>query len=237
MKISVVIPMYNEEEIVEETVKALLSFFDASFPGEYEILFSDDGSQDRTREILFPYLSERVRLVSGLQNHGKGYAVRRGMLAARGDYIFFTDCDLAYGTGYFSPALTEMEEKKNDVIIGSRAVGRDGFRGYSFFRKILSRVYFRFLSLVGGLSVSDSQTGFKGFRREAAREIFMRCEVNGFAFDFEALLFAKRLHLTVGEFPVTVQNNRPSSIRFFRDSFRMVRDVLAMKKRVKNTKM
>ncbi len=237
MKISIVIPMYNEEAVIEETVKALISEMNRLFSSDYEILFSDDGSSDRTRELLSPYLSEKVKLISGVKNHGKGFAVRSGVLCARGDYIFFTDCDLAYGTGYFAPALQKMEAESLSVLVGSRAAGKHGFEGYGFLRKTLSRMYFRFLSFVGGLSVSDSQTGFKGFRRDAAREIFSRCEVDSFAFDFEALLLAKKFSFSVGELPVKVQNNRPSSIRFVRDSVKMVRDVLRIKKRLKGIKM
>ncbi len=236
MKLSVIIPMYNEKEIIEETVKRLVCDLSAHFSDDYEILFSDDGSRDGGDEKIIPYLSERIRLLRAEENRGKGHAVRCGMMEAKGDYLFFTDCDLAYGTDYFLPAIEKMEKENSDVLIGSRALHPNGYQGYGFFRKCLSKMYFRFLSLVGGLSVSDSQTGFKGFRSAAAKQIFSSAEVDRFAFDYEALLLAKKYGFSVSELPVAIQNNRPSSMHFVKDSLRMVRDVIKMKKRIKKTK-
>ena len=119
-----------------------------------------------------------------------------------------------------------------DVLVGSRNLSKDGYEGYTFVRKLASKTYIKLLCAMGGLRVSDSQCGCKAFSGAAARAIFSRAEVNGFAFDFEALLLAARLGLSVGELPVKVINHRDSKINLMADAFRMMREVRRIKKRV-----
>lgn len=235
MKLSLVIPMYNEEEIVEDTALKLKEGLDRFFPNEYEIIFSDDGSTDASVEKLLTMSLPNVRVVKGEKNCGKGSAVRRGALVAEGDFVMFTDCDLAYGVDIIDFAFKEAEKNKDKgMLVGSRRISKDGYTGYSLSRRVISKAYLSFLSFIaGGLPVSDSQTGCKIFKRETVQKIFPLCEINRFAFDLEIILFAKSLGIEIGEFPVTIINNRPSSIHFVRDSIRMIRDVLKMKKRIK----
>ena len=235
MKLSLVIPMYNEEEIVEDTARRLKEGLDLFLPNDYEIIFSDDGSTDLCVEKLLNLSLPNVKVLKGEKNCGKGSAVRRGALASSGDYVMFTDCDLAYGVDIIEFALKEAEKNKDKgMMVGSRRLAKDGYTGYSLSRKIISKAYLSFLSFIaGGLPVSDSQTGCKIFTRETVQRIFPLCEVDRFAFDLEIILFAKNMEIGIGEFPVTVINNRPSSIHFVRDSLRMIRDVLKMKKRIR----
>lgn len=238
--ISVVIPMYNERKIIEETLMRLTSYLDAEFPGDYELVFSDDGSQDGCDAYIAEKEKEtagRVRLCPGKVNHGKGSAVRKGILAAKGDIIVFTDCDLAYGTAYIGDMIRLMQQdEKTDVLVGSRAIHPDGYAGYSAFRRFLSRGYMKFLSVIGGFRGSDSQTGLKGFRAPAAKRIFSLSETDRFAFDLEVLMIAERLGYTVKEMPVKVINNRPSSMSFLKECLRMLRDVMKIRKRVRKIK-
>ena len=235
LKISVVIPVYNEEKILSETKDALYAFCKQRFTNGFEIIFSDDGSRDASRAISEGFSEPEIRVIGDTENRGKGYAVRQGILAAEGDIVIFTDCDLAYGTEILSEYASYFEKNSDcDVLVGSRALHPEGYSGYSFFRKILSRGYLRFLSLVGGIGVSDSQSGIKGFRRAAAREIFSFCESNRFAFDFEVLMLSEKLNYRVREYPVKIINNRPSSMSFLRDSCKMIRDVMRIKKHVRS---
>lgn len=235
MKLSLVIPMYNEEEIVLDTARQLKEGLDRFLEGEYEIIFSDDGSTDSSVEKLLSLDMPCVRVLKGEKNCGKGSAVRKGALVAEGDYVMFTDCDLAYGVDIIDFALKEAEKNQDKgMMVGSRRLAKDGYTGYSLSRKIISKVYLSFLSFIaGGLPVSDSQTGCKIFKRETVQKIFPLCEVDRFAFDLEIILFAKNMGIDIGEFPVTIINNRPSSIHFVKDSLRMIRDVLKMKGRIK----
>ena len=235
MKLSLVIPMYNEEEIVLDTARQLKEGLDRFLKDDYEIIFSDDGSTDSSVEKLLSLDIPCVRVLKGEKNCGKGSAVRKGALVAKGDYVMFTDCDLAYGVDIVEFALNEAEKnQEKGMLVGSRRLAKDGYTGYSLSRKMISKAYLSFLSFIaGGLPVSDSQTGCKIFKRETVEKIFPLCEVDRFAFDLEIILFAKNMGIDIGEFPVTIINNRPSSIHFVKDSLRMIRDVIKMKGRIK----
>ena len=231
---SLIIPMYNEEKILPETIKTLDEYMSKHFDS-YEIVFSDDGSTDSSRKIVENCGVENIRVVGYEKNRGKGAAVRNGMKNAKGDVRLFTDCDLAYGTDIIAKLYESFVACKCDVMIGSRNLTEDGYEGYTFMRKFASKCYIKLLCLVGGFSLSDSQCGFKAFSAKAADEIFSYAETDGFAFDFEALMIAKRLGLTVAEIPVKIINHREASskVNMFSDTFKMLGDIARMKKRVK----
>ena len=234
MKLSVCIPMYNESTVIANTAKTLSAYMASRFE-DYEILFSDDGSRDGSAEIVKSLQLPNVRVLEQPINQGKGAAVRLAMLQACGDYRLFTDADLAYGTDVIEKiASTFSEHPNSDLVIGSRNLEKDGYEGYTLSRKLASKLYIRALSIAGGFRMSDSQCGCKAFSARAANEIFSRCKVNGFSFDFEALLWAESLNMKITEIPVRVLNHRQSKIRLLRDSVCMLRDVLRIKKEVRN---
>jgi len=239
MKISVIIPMYNEELIVEDTVRsldeALLRDFGA---GEYEMIFVSDGSKDscqaKAEAMIGAY--PQLTVLGYTPNRGKGYAVRTGMMAAKGDFVLFTDCDLAYGTDVIAGFYKAFTEGDRDIYIGSRTLDKSGYEGYTFLRKVMSKMYIKYLNLVAGFSHSDSQCGIKGFSQKAAKTVFAECECNRFAFDLEALLYAKDLGFTVGEIAVKIINHRESTVRPIHDAIEMTREVSRIKKRRREKK-
>ena len=236
MKISVVIPMYNESKIIEKTAKTLSAAMSASFD-DYEIVFSDDGSTDgcgqQVRELNLPY----VRVVGYEKNRGKGCAVRTGILETAGDIVVFTDADLAYGTDAISQAVQLMAANPSyGMLIGSRNLDEQGYGHYGRLRRAMSKNYIRMLGLVGGFRLSDSQCGFKAFRREAAKPIFSRATVDGFAFDFEAILRAQKEGIAILEMPVCVINHGDSKIHVLRDSIKMLRDLWRIRRTLKKEK-
>ena len=235
MKISLVIPMYNESKIIEATARELSDYMSKNFePDSYEILFSNDGSKDDCAEKCAALDLPGVRVVGYEVNHGKGCAVREGIMQAQGDIIMFTDADLAYGTEVIKKYYDKFEELPDtDMLIGSRNISADGYEGYTFLRKVMSKVYIKVLCIVGGFKLTDSQCGCKAFRKDTAKEIFSKCEVNGFAFDFEVILFATKLGKKITEMPVKIINHRESSVNPLRDSVKMLRDLIRIKKRVK----
>ncbi len=233
MKISLCIPMYNEEKIIGDTVARVSEYMTDNFE-DWEVIFSDDGSTDGCRAIVEACDDERVRVIGYGQNKGKGAAVRHGVLNSTGDIIIFTDSDLAYGLDVIKTAADLFAANADaDVIVGSRNLDKSGYEGYTFTRKIASKAYIKCLALVAGFKMTDSQCGFKCFRREIAREIFKSCEVDGFAFDFEVLIKAKKLGAKVLEMPVKIVNHRESKVHVLRDSVKMLRDVREIKKRNK----
>jgi len=237
MKFSLCIPMYNESSIIKETAQTLHEYMSANFD-DYEIIFSDDGSKDGCGDMVREMALPCVRVVGYEQNMGKGYAVRTAMLASEGDYVMFTDADLAYGTDVIREVYnTFLANPDADVVIGSRNLHKDGYEGYTAIRKLASKAYIKVLSVIGGFKLSDSQCGCKAFTGKAVKAIFPRCEINRFAFDFECILWAVKLGMKVVEMPVKIINHRESTVHVFSDSFKMLRDLIKMKKRIKYTKI
>ena len=229
---SLIIPMYNEEKILPSTIETLHAYMESAYD-DYEIVFSDDGSTDRSRKIVEECGHPRIRVVGYAKNRGKGCAVRCGMLAAKGDIRLFTDCDLAYGTEIIRTLYDKFTAAACDVMIGSRNLSGDGYEGYTLLRRIVSKTYIRVLCTIGGFKLSDSQCGFKAFSARAAEDVFSRCETDGFAFDFEAILFATKLGYKIAELPVKIINHRESKVNVLSDSIRMLRDLMQIKKHVK----
>ena len=235
MRISLCVPMYNESSIIANTAKELHKYMTEHFGEDYEIIFADDGRKDNSADIVNNLNLPNIKVVRYPQNQGKGCAVRHGVLASCGDIVIFTDADLAYGVDVISDMFERFttECADADLMIGSRVIDPKGYEGYTFMRRLASKVYLKLLTVYAGFSHSDSQCGIKMFRGEAARTIFSYCEIDKWAFDFEALLIAKKLGMKVAEHPVHIINHRESTVRVLRDSVKMLRDVHRMKKRIK----
>ena len=235
MKLSVCIPMYNESAIAAEAVKTFSDACEKILPGDWEVIFCDDGSRDGCGDIVRGSGIGGVRVVGYEDNRGKGSAVRTAIAESRGDIVVVTDCDNAYGTDKIAEVVKIMEaDGDTDVVIGTRVLDPDGYAGYSFLRRVMSRTYMLVLKLAAGFRHSDSQCGFKAWRGDAARRVFKNCKTDGWAFDVEALLIAEKMGMKVTEFPVRVINNRESQSRInpLRDAVRMLRDLRKIKKYV-----
>lgn len=233
MKFTVCIPMYNESAIIADTAAKLSAYMGENFE-DYEIIFSDDGSKDGSADIVRSLSLPNVRVIGYPDNRGKGSAVREAMLASEGDAVMFTDSDLAYGTDVIKKVADAfVENPECDLVIGSRNLDKDGYDGYTLVRRVASRCYIGVLKLIGGLKITDSQCGCKAFSGKAAKRVFSNCTVNRFAFDFEAILIAEKCGYKIKEIPVKVINHGDSKVNVLRDSFKMIRDILKMKKRIK----
>ncbi len=238
MKISLCIPMYNETSIIADTAKTLHTYMQSTFGDDYEIVFSDDGSTDGSADLVRSLNLPHVRVVGYEKNRGKGCAVRTALLAAEGDIAMFTDADLAYGTDVIARVVdTFAAHPEAGIVIGSRNLSADGYAGYTLMRRIVSKAYIRVLCFVGGFNLSDSQCGCKAFRRDAVHAIFPRCEVDRFAFDFEAILWAQKLGIKIAEMPVKVINHRESKVHVLRDTLNMLSDLRKMRRRIARAKI
>lgn len=234
--------MYNEISTVAATAAELVRVMDRYCGGtgdSYELIFSDDGSSDGTFDAVptAEAVGARYGTVVPIRtsaNYGKGAAVRRGAVASTGDLVMYTDCDLAYGTEVIIDAVEIMKRGGCDMLAGSRALHPDGYKNYTRMRKFASKVYIKTLNLITGLKVTDSQCGFKMFKGGLARRIFSLAETDGWAFDLELFLLAKREGAAVKEFPVSVINHRESRINMLSDSVKMLREMIVIKKRVRD---
>lgn len=239
MIISVCIPMYNESAIIEKNASILQSYMAKRFGKDnFEVIFFDDGSKDNSFDLVSNLKLDNVRVLRTVENHGKGSAVRRAMLAANGDIAMFTDADLAYGCDVIGEFADYMNKNPDtDVLIGSRSLHKDGYEGYTLMRKIASKLYITVLCVLGGFKLSDSQCGCKAFRNHAAKKIFSNATVDRFAFDFEALLIANKIGYRIAEYPVKVINHGDSKVNVLKDSLKMLSDLYKMKVRIKNTEL
>ena len=231
--------MYNEGAVIEKTARTLDEYMKKTFrAGEYEIIFADDGSADGCGDKVRALDLPDVKVISYTPNRGKGYAVRTAFLAAKGDVIMFTDADLAYGAGVIGRVYDMMSANQSaDVLIGSRNLTKDGYEAYTPIRKIASKMYIKVLCITGGFKLSDSQCGCKAFRYEAVQKIFPRCEVDRFAFDFEAILWANKLGMKIIEMPVKLINHGETKVNIVRDTIKMLKDLRKMKKRIRKAKI
>lgn len=216
------------------TVETVKEFMKNNFKNNYQVIFVNDGSRDNTLKIINEFADDNVKIVSYEQNKGKGGAVRTGMLSADGDIIFYTDCDLAYGLDVVRQGYEILKKNKEaDIIIGSRRKHKDGYSSFTFMRKITSLGFYMILKIYGGVKQTDSQSGIKGFKKDAAKKIFSLCETDGWAFDFEVLLIADKLGLKVEEMPAKVVIHNESKMNLKKDIPKMLKDISRTKKRVK----
>ena len=233
MKLSLIVPMYNEIGIIEQNARVYQSDLKEHF-ADYELIFVDDGSTDGCGEAVEKLGLPNTRVIRYTPNQGKGNAVRTGMLASDGDIAMVLDADVAYGTEVITRAVDLFREHPEaGMVIGSRPMHPEGYEGYTALRKLASKTYIKVLNVAGGFKLSDSQCGCKAYRKEAAHEIFSRVETKGFAFDFETILWAQKLGYPIVEMPVKIINHRESKINVFRDTFRMLGELRQIKKRVK----
>jgi len=234
MKLSLIVPIYNEASIIKDAINTFTRGLSARF-GSWELIFVNDGSTDGCEKAVAEAAASdpRIKLAGYAENRGKGCAVRTGMLEATGDIAVFTDCDNAYGLDAVAKIYDRILISGADIAVGSRNLDPSGYGEYTFMRRLASKVYVGIINTVSGYKGTDSQCGLKGFRIEAARKIFRNCKVDRWAFDLEALLLARHFGFTITEVPVRVINHRESKIHLIRDSFRMLKDVLKMKRELR----
>src|SRR3989344_2147904 len=216
LKLSVVIPAYNEESRLPRTLRDVDAYLRKQ-DYEYEIIVVNDGSRDRTVEVTNALAREiaNLRLIDNQKNRGKGYAVRQGMLEAKGAYRVFSDADNSTSITHMGRMWPEFE-KGFEVIIGSRDIeGAVIAVRQAWWRRRLGDIFNLVVqSLTGFWGLWGTQCGFKGFSARAAREIFSCAKINRWAFDVEVLVIAKKLGYQIKEVPVTWVNDKQSKVRF-----------------------
>jgi len=233
LQLSIVIPAYNEGHRVGATLDAVAAFLaERGIAGEVVVV--DDGSDDDTAEVVARYAEShpQVRLLRNERNRGKGYSVRKGVLASRGSVVLFCDADGSAPIGEAPKLLALLEAGDADVVVGSRALpGSDLVRPQPWPRRLMGWVFRNLVRLVVMRGFRDTQCGFKAFRREVAQEVFPRQTLDGFAFDVEILFVARRLGYRVIEVPVRWLDSGDTRVRPARDSLRMLLDLFRIRLR------
>jgi dolichyl-phosphate beta-glucosyltransferase len=228
--ISIVIPAYNEEERLGPTLDRVLDFAEQS-GWNAEVLVVNDGSQDRTADIVRDYAQKTgiVRLLDNPGNRGKGYSVRNGVLHATGDIVLFTDADMSSPIEEAPKLLSALMEGA-DIAIGSRwARSELQTRRQSLMRQFLGRVFNLLLRALLRLNFKDTQCGFKAFRREAAQTVFPLQHIERWGFDPEILFLAHKLGYCIAEVPVRWGHDTRTRINPIVDGSRMVSEMLLIR--------
>ena len=209
--LSVVIPAFNEAKRLPPTLDRIQDYLRSELPS-FEIVVVDDGSTDGTAEAIEGAGHDRLRLLRLDKNRGKGHAVRRGMLDARGALCLMTDADLSTPIEDLAVLLRALE-KGYDVAIGSRAVVESRVEvRQPLYREAAGRLFNRMVRLLALPGLKDTQCGFKLWTREAARESFSLGRLDGFCFDVEALFIARKRGRRIAEVGVTWRNDAASRV-------------------------
>src|SRR3989344_7954851 len=214
--LSVIIPSYNEEKRLPATLFDIDKYLSLQ-NYEYEILVVDDGSKDKTIEVVKNLISKikNLKVLSYGENKGKGYAVKFGMLGAQGEYRLFTDADNSTTINQVEKMWPYFKEGY-DVVIGSRDVrGAVLDPPQPMHRRILGEVFGLFTKVLAGTwGLNDTQCGFKGLTKRAADNIFPKCIIDRFAFDPEMLFLAKKFRYKIKEMPIRWKNDLESKVKF-----------------------
>jgi dolichyl-phosphate beta-glucosyltransferase len=212
--LSVVIPAFNEAARLPRTLERMRAFLEAR-GGSHEVLVVDDGSSDDTIARARAAGGELTILANGV-NRGKGFSVRRGMLAARGERRLMSDADLSTPIEELDALWARMDEGY-DVVIASRALPLSRIEVHQgAFRENMGRIFNLLVRLAVVPGLRDTQCGFKLFSAAAAQAAFSLSRLDGFAFDVEALFIARRLGYRVAELPVVWRNDAASRVGWWK---------------------
>ncbi len=223
-RLTVVVPAYHEAGRIGATVARIHDeLADVAADGGLEVVVVDDGSADGTSDAALAAGAEQV--ITLARNHGKGGAVRAGVLASRGRVVAFTDADLAYEPSHLRTLLQSVEAGW-DVVIGNRRLPGSRVARASGLRSLGSRVVNRLSAAVLLAAPLDTQCGLKAFRGDVARAVFARTRIDGFAFDIEVLHLVERGEWSLHEIPVHLDESGASStVHLVADVVRLVVDL------------
>lgn len=233
-----VVPAYNEEERLPRTLARLDEYY-RSQPYPWDVTVISDGSTDATEQIAeeFASMHPGFRLIASRPNRGKGYVVRTGVLEASGDLVLFCDADLATPQEETEKLLQHIRDGA-DIAIGSRPLAESKLEKHQpLYREMLGRAFNKAVQLIAVRGIDDTQCGFKMFTRKSAQDVFRRCKLDGFSFDFEALLIARDLGYRIDEVPIRWAHQEGSKVVLLRDGPRMLRDLVKLRIKGKRARL
>ena len=227
MKLSIVIPLYNERQIIKININKIYNYFINKF--NFEILVVNDGSNDDSMEILKNIKIKNLKIINIKKNLGKGNAIKNGVLNSKGDIVLITDADLSAPINQFDN-LYQHYLKGYDIVIGSRSVKNSIItKRQNLIRVLAGKIFNYCVKYILGLNFQDTQCGFKLFHGNHIRELIKHTIIKGFSIDVEILFLAKKIKLIIKETGVEWANDKISSVNIFRDSIRMFIDLINIK--------
>ncbi len=229
--ISIVIPAYNEEERIGESLSEVCVYMNGSNMA-YEVIVVDDGSADRTSQVVECIAKDHreVKLVRYEVNRGKGYALRTGVLATKGDFVLVMDADLSTPMNELWKLMPYLADDGFDIAIGSRALAMsDIVRKQPWWRRGMGKTFNKVVKALVVADFEDTQCGFKLFPGNVARSLFGEAKIDRFAYDVEILARARQKGCTIKEVPIRWINSPESKVDPVKDSFRMLVDLVRIR--------
>ena len=226
--LSVVIPAFNEEPRIAETLAKVTEYL-AAQDYEWEVVVADDGSTDHTAQLVGRVIVEHANVrILRLRHGGKGWAVKNGMLAAEGQYRLICDADLSVPIHQVE-RLLPLDGPDFDIVLGSREADGAARIGEPARRHVMGRLFNLFVSCLAVPGLADTQCGFKCFRGETAEDLFPRLTIDGFAFDVELLHLARKLGRSFSEVGIDWYYRPQSKVRPLQDSLTMTLDLIKIR--------
>lgn len=227
--ITLIIPFYNCEKTVLYTLNTVKAFRN-KYTEPIEFIAVNDGSTDNTLSLLTSDPS--VKVVSYDTNKGKGGAIKAGVDSASGDKIIFTDADLAYGLDIISDFSKSLDNC--DVAAGTRRCDKEIKKSYGFVRNLSSNIFSLICELFLHIGIDDTQCGIKGYKSQAAKELFSDLQINGFGFDLEILASARAKKMKISQIPVKLlTNEKNSKVNLISDGITMLTQLVQIRRKVK----
>lgn len=224
-----IIPAYNEAARIVPTLKRVHEYFSAQ-TYTWSVTVISDGSRDDTNKLVLDFAKDHPQftLIDSQPNHGKGYVVRKGMLEVDGEFILFSDADLAAPIEEVEKLLPKMAD--HDIAIGSRPLKESNLEiRQPFYREALGRMANKLIQALAVKGIKDTQCGFKVFKNDVAKDVFCRCKLDGFSFDFEALMVARDLGYKISEVPIRWSHQEGSKVVLWRDAPKAFYDLFKLR--------
>ena len=237
--LSIIIPLYNEEKRLKKSLISLIKFIKIKPKKKIEIIFVSDGSTDLTNKIISVFIKENKKILESFlikyaKNVGKGYAIKKGILKSKNDWILICDADMSVNPNQF-----KVWYKNNRIIdkkqayFGSRRHLKSNVES-STIRRILGLFLILFIRVLFNFRLKDSQCGFKVFHKSYALKIFKKLSSFRFAFDIELIILLKKSKIKIIELPLKWVHQDGSKLSLLYDMPKMIYDIIVI--RLKNLK-
>lgn len=228
--LAVIVPAYDEEDRIGPTLERLNEYFSTQ-TYTWKVVVVSDGSKDRTAAIVSEFAAAHpgFELIDSQPNHGKGFVVRKGMTEVEAEWLLFSDADLAAPIEEIEKLFPAVE-KGAPIAIGSRPLKESNLEiRQPWYREMAGRAFNLMVQIMAVPGIKDTQCGFKLYRQDVSRDVFGRCKLDGFGFDFESLMIARDLGHEIAEVPIRWSHQEGSKVNMLRDGIRMLGELVMLR--------